>query len=261
MLLVVHVFGGPDLVYLSFWMGTILETVTKFRAFGGSSRTNSGFVLLSPGRNLGTPAFGGPAGNPGNPQAPWKCLPEKERTLDKFWTFVGFPPFRRPQKPEIQEINGGLGWLLEKERTLQNQQILDFCGVPSISAVPKAGNPGNPQGPWKWLPEKERTLQNRQILGFCGVPSISAVPEAGNPGKSTEALEMVSGKGADSTKSTNFGLVWFPPCRRSHKPEIQENPQGPWKWLPEKERALQNRQILGFCGVPSISAVPEAGNL
>ena len=51
--------AGADLVYLSFWMGTTLETVTKFRAFGGSSRTNSGFVLLSPGQNLGTPAFGG----------------------------------------------------------------------------------------------------------------------------------------------------------------------------------------------------------
>ena len=47
---------------------------------------------------------------------------------------------------------------------------------------PAAGNPGYPQGPWDWLPEKERTLQNRQILSFCGVPSISAVPEAGNAG-------------------------------------------------------------------------------
>ena len=31
-------------------------------------------------------------------------------------------------------------------------------------------------------------------------------------------------------------------------------------WLQEKERALQNRQLLGFCGVPSNSAVPQAGN-
>ena len=77
-----------------------------------------------------------------------------------------------------------------------------------MSAVAEAGNPGNPQGPWKWLPEKQRTLQNPQILGFCGVSFISAVPETGNPG----------------------------------------NPQQPWKWLPEKERALQNRQLLGFCG-------------
>ena len=65
--------AGADLVYLSFWMGTTLETVTKFRAFGSSSRTNSGFVLLSPGQNLGTPAFGG------------------------------------PRRPEIQEIHRGLG--------------------------------------------------------------------------------------------------------------------------------------------------------
>ena len=60
-------------------------------------------------------------------------------------------------------------------------------------------------------PEKERTLQNRQILGFCGVPSILAAPEAGNP---QGALEMASGKGADSIKSTSFGLfMGFPPFR------------------------------------------------
>ena len=96
--------AGADLVYLSFWMGTTLETVTKFRAFGAP-----------PGLILGSCC----------------CLP------DKIWA-------HRP------------------------------------SAA--AGNPGNPQGPWKWLPEKERTLQNRQILSSCGVPSISAVPEAGFPG-------------------------------------------------------------------------------
>ena len=60
-------------------------------------------------------------------------------------------------------------------------------------------------------------LQNRQLLGFCEVPSISAVAEAGNPG----------------------------------------NPQGIWKWFPQKKRT-QNRQLLSFCEVPSISAVPKA---
>ena len=38
--------------------------------------------------------------------------------------------------------------------------------------VPEAGNPANPKGLWKWLPQKERALQNRQLLGFCGVPSL-----------------------------------------------------------------------------------------
>ena len=36
----------------------------------------------------------------------------------------------------------------------------------SIFLKAPAGN----QGPWKWLPQKERTLQNRQLVGFCGVP-------------------------------------------------------------------------------------------
>ena len=68
---------------------------------------------------------------------------------DNFWTLVGFPPFRRSQKPEIQQIRRGLGHGLLYE--------ID----PSISAVPEAGNPANPKGPWKWLPQKERAVQNR----------------------------------------------------------------------------------------------------
>ena len=223
------------------------------------------------------------AGNPGNPQGPWKWPPEKERTLQnrQVWGFCGVPPpFRRPQKPEIQEINRGLGnGFRKRSGTLQNRQVLGFCGVPSISAVPEAGNPGNPQGPWKWPPEKERTLQNRQVLGFCGVPSISAVPEAGNPGNPQGPWKWPPGKGADSTKIDKFwafvgfppfrrpqkpeiqeikmglgngfrknglykidkfwAFVGFPPFRRPQKPEIQGNPQGPWKWLAEKERTLR----------------------
>ena len=89
---------------------------------------------------------------------------------------------------------------------LQNRQFLGFCEVPSISVVPEAGNPGNPQGIWKWLPQKKRPLQNRQLLGFCEVP-------------------------------LHFG-----------------GPKG------RTRMTLQNRQLLGFCEVPSISAVPEAGN-
>ena len=86
--------AGADLVYLSFWMGTTLETVTKFRAFGGSSRTNSGFVLLSPGQNLGTPAFGG------------------------------------------------------GRKSRKSTGALEMAsGKPSISAIPEAGFPGNPQLP------------------------------------------------------------------------------------------------------------------
>ena len=91
------------------------------------------------------------AGNPANPKGPWKWLPQKSglHKTDNFWTVVGFPPFRRSQKPEIQQIRRGLGnGLLYK---------ID----PSISAVPEAGNPANPKGPWKWLPQKERAVQNR----------------------------------------------------------------------------------------------------
>ena len=99
---------------------------------------------------------------------------------------------------------------------LQNRQLLGFCEVPSISAVPEAGNPGIPQGIWKWLPQKKRTLQNRQLLGFCEVPSISAVPEAGN--QSSDRIRDISSR-----------CLHLPPCDlpalptlrtyRHHRPE------------------------------------------
>ena len=222
--------AGADLVYLSFWMGTNLETVTKFRAFGGSSRTNSGFVLLSPGRNLGTPAFGG------------HRRPEiqeihqglgngfRKRSglykIDKFWAFVGFPPFRLSQKPEIQEIHRGLGNGFRKRSGLYKiHKFWAFVGFPHFGC-PRSRKSGNPQGPWKWLPEQERTLQNRQLLRFCRVPSISAVPEAGNP-EIHRCLGNGFRKRSGLYKINKFLVfVGFPFFRRSQKPEIQEIHRG-----------------------------------
>ena len=100
--------AGADLVYLSFWM---LETVTKFRAFGGSSQTNSGFVLLSPGQNLGTPAFG------------------------------------RPRRPKSRKSTAALEMASGKGADSTKSTNFRLLWVPSISAVPETGNPGNPQLP------------------------------------------------------------------------------------------------------------------
>ena len=72
--------------------------------------------------------------------------------------------------------------------------------------------------------------------------------------KSTGALEMASGKGADSTKSTTFGLFW---CSAVPEAGNAGNPHGPMEMASGKGA---DRHLLGFCGVPSISAVPEAGN-
>ena len=84
-------------------------------------------------------------------------------------------------------------------------------GVPSISAVPEAGNPENPQEPWKWLPEKERSLQNRQVLGLCGVPLHFGGPRGRKSRKFTGALDMASGKGAGLYKIDKFrAFVGFP---------------------------------------------------
>ena len=248
------------------------------RSLGNGFRKRSGLYKINKFWACGVPSISAvpEAGNPANPQGPWK-------------------------------------WLPEKERALQNRQILGFCGIPSISAVPEGGNPRNPQGPWKWLPEKKRTLQNRQILCFCGVPSISAVPTAGNPGNPQKPWKWLPGKGADSTKSTNFGLLWgslhfggnpeiqeihrglrngfrkrsglykidkfwafvvFPPFRRSQKPESQEirksltSGKGAdsakstnfgllWGSLHSggpRSRKFVNRQSRCLCEVPFISA-------
>ena len=198
--------------------------------------------------------------------------------MDDLAAFIGFLHFGGPRTRKSRKSIRALEMASGKGADSTKSTTFGLLWGSLHFGCPRAGNPGNPQGPWKWLPEKERTLQNRQILGFCGVPSfsaipeqeiqkihralgngfrkrsaLSAVPEAGNP----PGPEMTSGKGADSTKSTTFGLLWGSlhfGCPRAG------NPQGSWKWLPEKERTVQNRQILGFSGVPSISAVPEAGN-
>ena len=87
--------------------------------------------------------------------------------IDQLRAFVGFPP---PfQRPEVQKIKHG---------TLQNRQffrqILGFCGVPSISVVPDAGNPENPQGPGKWL-------RKRSGLGEIDNFAFRRPPATGNP--------------------------------------------------------------------------------
>ena len=125
---------------------------------GADSTKSTTFGLL-----WGSPHFGGPRNR------------KSSKSTGAFGN--GFRKRSGLYKIDNLEMASGKGvW------TLQNRQILGFCGVPSISAVPEAGTPGNPHGRWEWLPEKERALRNRQLLGFCGVPSISAVPEAGNPG-------------------------------------------------------------------------------
>ena len=179
------------------------------------------------------------AGNPANPKGPWKWLPAKGADSTKSTTFgllrcslhVGGPRSRKSGKSE----------------GVQNRQLLSFCGVPSISAVPEAGNPANPKGPWKWLPQKERALQNRQLLGFCGVPFISAVPEAGNPANPKGPWKWLPQKERTLQNRQLLGFCEVPSA----------NPKRPWMWLPQKERTLQNRQLFGFCGVPSISAAQK----
>ena len=123
---------------------------------------------------------------------------------DNFYAFVGFPPFRRSQKPEIQKSTGAL-------------EMASGKGADSTKST--------------------------NFWFLWGSPFFGG-PRSRKSRKSTGALEMASGKGADCAKSTNFGLLWGSlhfGCPRAGNPG---NPQGPWKWLPEKERTVQNRRLL-----------------
>ena len=145
--------------------------------------------------------------------------------MDDLAAFVGFLHFGGPRSRKSRKSTGagnGSGKGADCTKSTNFGLLwgsLHFGG-------PRGRNPGNRQGPWKWLPEKERTLQNRQLLRFCEFPPFrrSQKPEIQ---KLTGALEMASGKGADSTKSTNFWFLWGSPFfRRSQKPEIQEIHRG-----------------------------------
>ena len=54
------------------------------------------------------PAPSPPAPSP-QPPAPSPRKRSGLYKIDNFWAFVWFPPFRRSQKPEMQEIHRGLG--------------------------------------------------------------------------------------------------------------------------------------------------------
>ena len=172
----------------------------------------------------------------------------KSTTFGLLWgsPHFGGPKCRKCRKrKQTLEMASGKG-----AGSPQNRQVLGFCGVPpAFRLPPDAGNPGNFEESLEMAPAKKSRLDkidhfwafvgspsgNRQLLGF----RPSQKPET--PANPNRPKEMASGKGADSTKSTSFGLLWGPlHFGGPQMPEIQEIPKGPWKWLPQKERTLQN---------------------
>ena len=238
--------------------------------FGGGNPKIQGALEMASGKGVNiakwtillllwdSPHFGASAA--GTQKNPWSHgngfrKRNEHCEMDDLAAFVGFLHFGGPRSRKSRKSTGAGNGSGKGADCTKSTNIGLFWGSLHFGG-PRGRNPGNRHGPWKWLPEKERTLQNRQLLRFCEFPPFrrSQKPEIQ---KLTGALEMASGKGADSTKSTTFGLLWGSlhfGCPRAGNPG---NPQGPWKWLPEKERTVQNRQILGFSGVPSISAVLE----
>ena len=150
-----------------------------------------------------------------------------ERTLETNRSAHSTPPpssFRQlsaagnPEKPR----GPGNGFRKRSEHC-EMEDFAAFVGFHSFR---------QPSVPWKWLPEKERTLRNGRFCCFCGVrrPEIQ---------KSQGCLEMASGK-----KRT---------LRNGRQLLAARHPENlgalPWKWLPEKERKLDD--FAAFVGFPS----------
>ena len=144
-------------------------------------------------------------------------------------------------------------------------------GLLWCSEVPEAGNPANIQGPWKWpgLYTINMFWAFWGSLHFGGPTTFGLLwgslhfggPRSCKSRTSTRTLEVASGKGAGSAKSTTFGLLW---C--SEVPEAGNLGSGPDStqstcFGPFGVPSISAvRQLLGFCGVASISEVSEAGN-
>ena len=141
---------------------------------------------------------------------------------------VGFPPFRRSQKQEIQQIHRGLGNGFRKRSGLYKidkfwafvgfhgfrkrsglYKIDKFCafvGFPPFRRSQKPEIQETRRGLGNGFRKRSGLYKIDKFCAFVGFPSISAATRKSR--KSTGALEMASRKGADSTKSTNFGLLW-----------------------------------------------------
>ena len=129
--------------------------------------------------------------------------------------FVEFPPFRRSQKPKIQ-IQRGFGNGFRKRSGLY--KIDNFFGI--NLGTPRSGIYSSPPLlPKQTLKATElagvhnsggalEMLQNRQLLCFLWGSLHFGGARSRKFSKSKGALEMASAKGADSTKSTTFGLLW-----------------------------------------------------
>ena len=193
-------------------------------------------------------------------KGPWKGAGiAKSTILVLLWCS---PSFRRPWKPESQEIQGALEMASGKGGgACKIVNVGAFCGVSPISAALEAGNPRNTKGLGNGIRKKSGYGKIGNFAAFAA-SCISAALEAGNPRNTRSlgngfrkrsgyckinnfgvlvvfhhfgglgsreiqeiqegALEMASGKRAGMAKSAILLLLLLPAFRRPWKPEIQE---------------------------------------
>ena len=119
-----------------------------------------------------------------------------------------------------------------------------------ISAVPEAGNQEIHRGLGNGFRNRSGLYKTDNFYAFVGFPPFrrSQKPEIQ---KSTGALEMASGKGADSTKSTNFWFLWGSPFFGGpQKPEIQEIHRGLGNGFRKRSGLCKINKFWAFVGFP-----------
>ena len=238
--------------------------IGNLRGLGNGLRKRSGYCKSDNfGASVGFPPF----------RRPWKLEIQeiqggfgnghRKRSgyckVDNFGAFVGFPPFRRSWKHEIQEIQGALEMATGKGAGIAKSTILVLLWSSPHFGGLRSQKSRKSKGPWKWPLEKGIAKSTISVLLRCS-PHFGGLAWKPEIQGIQGALEMAFGKGAGIAKSAILVLLW---CSvhlgglGSRKSKIYK---GPWKWPPEKERVMQNRQFWCFCCVPLISAALEAGN-
>ena len=183
--------------------------------FGNGHRKRSGYCKVDNfGAFVGFPLISAvlEARNPRNTRSFGNGHRERSGycKIDNFGAFVEFPPFRRPQKPEIQEIQGALEMAFGKGYC-KIDDFGAFAVFPSFRRpCMEAGNPRNPRGLGNGLWKRS---------GYCKIGNFSAFVvfrPFGRPWKPEiqdiqGALEMATGKGAGNAKSTILVLLLCSP--------------------------------------------------
>ena len=116
--------------------------------------------------------------------------------INNFWAFAVFPPCQRSQKQEIQQI---------RRSTKSTTFELLWCSL--HFGGPRSRKSSKSEGALEMASAKGAGFTKSTTFGLLWGSLHFGGPRSRKSSKSEGALEMASAKGADSTKSTTFGLL------------------------------------------------------